>query len=603
MEPASDDQQIIFRAYQGRDLAEAQRRAWAEQPDAFLAGYVSAGQQWDETSRTLTVRYERRAPGHQASPSTRPPADQKAATPPYGQTPMVGRPQLRWADNKPLPRWRIAVGVVIVAALGAGALVAANLEAFDQRPKTVIAAGTDTGPVPRIEPATCRGIRFGTAVLRCGDLVVPEDRDRPNGSRIRLHYAVYPAEGGATEPDPVVYLDGGPGSSPLSDGFPIDPFVQQRDLVVFDQRGTGQSLPSLDCPEIDGVSLDGTESDHALAIRACRDRLRAEGVDRTQYTSAESATDVEDLRTVLGYPAWNLYGISYGTRLALTVMRDHPAGVRSAILDSVYPPSVDGYLEQGANAERAFELLFGACERQPSCARAYPGLRQTFDGAVAVLDRDRPRVRVTPPGGVAAETTLDGDVLIDFVFQNLYRTEVIPTLPRAIVATAGGDHAALTAHLADEEPPRGRPAGSDTESEGVELSVQCAEELPFAQVVPTSGEVSRIARTFGIGSIQGACAMWDVPSAPPLEREAVTSEIPTLLLAGEFDPITPPAWAEAAAKTLSRGHVLTFRGVGHGVLNTSACADGLVSAFLLDPMSPPNGRCMEHLQDIVFVVP
>jgi pimeloyl-ACP methyl ester carboxylesterase len=623
--PDEQQQPIIFRTYRGKDLGEAQQRAWAEQPEAFLAGYFSSGQQWDEAKRTLTVRYERRVPAEQPARKPEPPDDGPVRTPVRGGASDLGgprdhgsaqvslgqpadappsdvRPQVHWVQTRPLARWRIVVTLVIIALLGAGAVAAANLDLFDQRAQTIIAPGTDTGPVPRSEPATCRGVRLGTAMLRCGDLIVPEDRARPDGSRIRLHYAVYPAEGGARQPDPVVYLDGGPGGSPLTDGFPIEPFVQQRDLVVLDQRGTGHSRPTLDCPELEAVALDAVEAAQALAIRDCRDRLVEEGVDRTRYTSAQSAADVEDLRTALGYPAWNLYGISYGTRLALTVMRDHPAGVRSAILDSVYPPNVDGYGEQPVNAERAFELLFAGCARQPTCAAAYPSLRRDFADTVERLDRDQPRVSVAPSGEDATEVALDGDVLIDFVFQNLYSTRAIPRLPQAIAAVADGDYTALTAHLADEDPPRGLLGQSDSKSEGMELSVQCAEELPFpADRLP--GTETRVGRAFGIQAMQRRCATWDVPAAPQVERAAVTSEIPTLLLAGEFDPITPPMWAELAASTLSRGHQLIFPGVGHGVLGSSACADGLVSAFLLAPVSEPDGRCMTNLRAITFEVP
>jgi pimeloyl-ACP methyl ester carboxylesterase len=325
------------------------------------------------------------------------------------------------------------------------------------------------------------------------------------------------------------------------------------------------------------------------------------GVDRAHYTSAENAADVEDLRKALGYPAWNLYGISYGSRLALTVMRDHPGGVRSATLDSVYPPNVDAYADQAPNAERAFEQLFSSCERETTCAASYPGLRQAFQDTVGRLDAERPTIEVDPGDGRSSTVELDGDALIGFVFDTLYDTDAIPGLPAAIMRVSRGDHAVLRPYVLEEDPVVPRRVAFETNevAEGMELSVQCGEEAPFA--APEPGTPSRNARPFGIGTVRGACAIWDVPVAPAIEQEAVTSAIPTLLLAGDFDPITPPAWAESAARTLSRSTVSRSAASDTASSGTSGCADGLVSAFLLTPTTPPSARCTETLPGVTFL--
>ena len=274
------------------------------------------------------------------------------------------------------------IAVVLIGVLAGAAVLARFSDLLDQRlPErmTVIAAGTDTGSAGAIassRPSAGRP-RLGVALPRCGDLIVPEDRTRPNGTRIRIHYAVTRGAGArSAEPCAVVYLDGGPGGSPLSDGFLLEPFIARRDVVVFDQRGTGFSEPSLDCPEIDKLDPGAPSSQRSGAIRDCHVRLVAEGVDLAFYTTAEDAADVEDLRVTLRYPAWNLYGISYGTRLALAVMRDHPAGVRTAVLDSVYPPDVDAYGRPGRECPAVLPAAVpDGCVPEPACAPRFPGLR------------------------------------------------------------------------------------------------------------------------------------------------------------------------------------------------------------------------------------
>ncbi len=142
---------------------------------------------------------------------------------------------------------------------------------------------------------------------------------------------------------------------------------------------------------------------------------------------------MNDLRIALGYAEWNLYGVSYGTRLAQTVMRDFPEGVRSVILDSVYPPQVDGYAEMAVNAERAFNLLFDRCSADSKCNAAYPELKTVFYDTVAQLDANPTTLTlVRPKTGQAYEAVINGDHLITIIFSLLYQTDALPYLPNLI---------------------------------------------------------------------------------------------------------------------------------------------------------------------------
>src|SRR5439155_10553993 len=245
--------------------------------------------------------------------------------------------------------------------------------------------------VPRFESSACPIAVPETekANVRCGYLVVPENRSRKDGRFIRLPVIILKSSSPNLAPDPVFRTLGGPGASSLKivRGRKSSPWLSDRDEIIFEQRGTLYAQPKLDCPEVNGAKVDNTKSsvDPKNAIRreveaakVCHDRLVKEGIDLAAYDSAQSAADIEDVRRVLGYEKWNLYGVSYGSRLMLEVMRDYPAGIRSVVLESVLPPSVN-YDEVGVDgAMRALKVVFANCAADAECAQAYPNLEEVF---------------------------------------------------------------------------------------------------------------------------------------------------------------------------------------------------------------------------------
>ncbi|MBK7895873.1 MAG: alpha/beta fold hydrolase [Anaerolineaceae bacterium] len=222
--------------------------------------------------------------------------------------------------------------------------------------------------------------------IECGFLTVPEDRSSASSPTIELAVAIVAAPDGATAP-PIVYLAGGPGGSGIDDyiadpeGWEM-PFLQNRDLILLDQRGTGFSEPSLDCPEF----AEADEQDNPDAL--CFDRLTSEGINLMAYNTQENAADVEALRQALGIEAWDLLGISYGTRLALEVMRNHPAGIRAVILDSPFPPNADTPVDEVYSFTDALAELVADCERDDSCRENYPDLENVFLDTVQRLNED-----------------------------------------------------------------------------------------------------------------------------------------------------------------------------------------------------------------------
>lgn len=448
----------------------------------------------------------------------------------------------------------------------------------------------------------------------CGYLVVPENRAQLPSRAIRLAVAIFHPAGGATKPDPIFFLHGGPGASVLEliqytfdEAFVPLLETAQRDLIVFDQRGVGRSKPALDCPNVDTLTQDLLDNDldgqpisememsdlPAEAFLSCAATLR-QTVDLTAYHSAAGATDVNDLRLSLGYDQINLWGGSYGTRLALEVMRLHPEGLRSAVLDAVYPPDVDLYAAAPANFDRALTLLFDSCAANPVCSENYPDLRTVFFDTADRLNASPATTTITNVlTGDAHVAVTTGDALLGFVFQVLYETELKFLLPQIIYDVSRDDFDMM-------DRIRGALLAQVTvSSRGAMFSVQCHEEIAFSSPTEFDRVLAQYPDLAGLyeHSILGrlsyrVCEGWGAGQADETADEPVASDIPTLLMVGEFDPITPPAWGRHAAETLPNGYLFEYPGVGHGASVGAACPHGMMLAFLNDPTRAPDGTCI-----------
>ena len=475
----------------------------------------------------------------------------------------------------------------------------------------------DTSPpvttMPRLERAACDfTLPQGqtAATVDCGSVIVQEDRNRSNGRTVRIPFIVLKATDPHPAGDPIVYLHGGPGDPILEliqsfGAGPFAPFQAQRDLVFFDQRGTGRSEPSLDCPEWrDAFSTflaeaQTVEEDAAAlltAMRTCHGRLMADGVNFAAYTSSASAHDLKDLMIALGYREWNVYGGSYGTRLALTAMRDAPQGIRSVGLDSTVPVQENLIATFAANFQRSLDTLFAGCAKDPACNAAFPNLEQTFFDLVDRLNRAPVTLRPkNPMTGEPFTVVVTGDRLLFGIQQALYRRDLIPLLPVVITSAAKGRYSLLTEGIAAVAVP-------STIAWGMNYSIQCGEEAPFITpeilAAATNGvreEVKKVGLAYYTQLTFDVCAFWG--SSPPatIENEPVVSDIPTLVLAGEYDPITPPAYGRLVAQTLSHSSFFELPGFAHGLDLSPGCVNEIVTAFLNDPTQPLDGSCVAAL--------
>jgi pimeloyl-ACP methyl ester carboxylesterase len=450
--------------------------------------------------------------------------------------------------------------------------------------------------------------------VECGWLTVPEDHAKPDGKTIKLAVARFKSDASKPEPDPIVYLHGGPGGSILKSSilsqFDISfgPLLAKRDLILFDQRGIGYSQPALDCPEMVKLAFDTLDQNlnaaqseelNNKALLDCHDRLVKQGVNLDFYNSVQNAADLDALRQALGYEKINLYGISYGTRLALTALRDNPAGIRSVIIDSVYTPQEDLYAGTPANGARAIEALFTACAAESSCNGSFPNLRQTFFDLKAKLDKEPAKFNITLKSGEKKEMLFNGDSLVGLVFQAMYDSSALPLLPRLISDINDGNYdlaAVFEGALLDE---------IDTISNGMHYAVQCNEEVPFDQQSAIDSALKQYPEYAALASqhIIDTCKAYGSKPADPIENQPVSSDVPTLVFSGEFDPITPPAWAEDAAKTLSKSFYFNVPRAGHGSSLSVDCPRSILLSFLDDPSQKPNNDCLAEQAKGKFAVP
>jgi pimeloyl-ACP methyl ester carboxylesterase len=447
--------------------------------------------------------------------------------------------------------------------------------------------------------------------ITCGYLTVPQNRSDPDEINVNLAVAIIHASGVRPRTDPILYLEGGPGGSALADpDYWLESLLHtSRDIILLDQRGTGFSLPSLDCPETDAYTNEEDSGYDSLvaAATACRDRLTLDGVDLSQYNSANSAADVEDLRLALGIDKWNLYGVSYGTRLALTVMRDFPAGVRAVVLDSVYPPNVKGYTEDAANSIAAIEKLVKGCADDEECADAFPNLKQRFYRVVADLNAQPVEV---------GDYNYTGDDLVNFLFNSLYDTSLIPYLPLVIYAASeanydpwvkldeyvNGAEFGLNASAGAKAGQPGQdeePSANDADSQGMFYSVECNESVIFSDYDKAAAMVADYPKSVTEGLLASleetfaVCDIWGAGEAGAVENRAVHSEIPTLVAAGEYDPVTPVRWSKLARRTLPNSFYVEMPRGGHGVTFDDECGQRIVRAFFNRPDKRPSTACME----------
>ena len=382
---------------------------------------------------------------------------------------------------------------------------------------------------------------------------------------------------------PVLHLHGGPGGRAVADRYrwlvPRSQVLEGHDVVLVDQRGGGTSTPSLDCPELDDPATPPGE-----AIQACRYRLDQKGVDRGSVTVGSTAADLVHLRRSLGIDAWHLHGVSSGTRIALELLRIDGSSVASAVLDSPTPPEVDLYDDLPEGVLYALTSMENLCRADATCPGGLVGpLRSILDDLA-----DRP-VAVTIWSGEAS--AYDDARLIRLVADALAAPAGLNVVDGAVALAAEGRLAEAIAALT-EVASTGRSVGDPT-SEGARLSSECADELPFNDADPMlTGDPILDAVARGEVKVRALCAVWQVERSPDIVNWPMVSDVPTLILSGHLDPITPTAWARRLADRLGNAVLVESERWAHAPSMSDPCAAHLVARFL-DGERPLSGfaRC------------
>ncbi len=489
-------------------------------------------------------------------------------------------------------------------------------------PPTVLPSPMPTvAYIPGYEETSCPFEAPSDVKVTCGYAMLPEDRTGDPSKTIRLAVAVFHSTSENPAPDPVMFLQGGPGGEAVqlsADAFDVlvAPFLSDRDYVTFDQRGTGLSEPALKCDELDKVyrqdiygtiSSDTRELVYKNAFLSCNGLLRVSGFNLNSYTTVESAADLKDILNLLGYEKVNLYGASYGTRLALVTMRNHPQIVRSAILDSVVPVEANVLSKYPDSVDSALSRLFDSCAADQKCNSAYPDLEKVFWELVKELDANPITVTTSAyPSGTVTES-VDGSYLMSVVLGSIKTSYFIETAPQTIYRVKGKDYSTLLAAQYS------LPYAFDGINAGLYISMMCHEHALAAtqDELQTSsdrlGVQAHIWRPFygEVDEIYKACQSWGSVGPYLGENDAVASDIPSLVIEGAYDPATPPFFGHQVAAKLPNSYYFEFPNQGHVPTgaDSTGCAMEIAVDFLENPTVEPDRACLNELPAVEFLVP
>jgi pimeloyl-ACP methyl ester carboxylesterase len=448
--------------------------------------------------------------------------------------------------------------------------------------RQAVSTETETGSTSpgQIELVDCQLAAAGLAQrlpARCGSLAVYENRQAGTGRQINLNLALIPANSRDPEPDPLFFLAGGPGQAATESYLLLSPAFerihQKRDIVLVDQRGTGRSNP-LQCKDIPDTQDTEEEIDWRALIRACLEDLEA---DPSLYTTSIAMEDLDQVRAALGYEQINLYGVSYGTRAALTYLRQYPERVRAVILDGVVPQTEILGLNMAPDAQRVLDQLFLRCAAETPCREAFPDLKTDFESLLRELEEEP--VQVTIPDPVTSEPvelTFTPEKLASALRLLTYAPETTALLPLLIhhaAETGNFDRLAAQYRLVTQQL-------DESLSEGMYNSVMCSEDLPFYNLQQAEQAASQTyLRSLSFGETFEICSLWPKGEIPADFKQPVESEAPVLLLSGGLDPVTPPDNAEEAAETLPNSLSLVAAGQGHNVIYRG-CLPRIASDFI-----------------------
>jgi len=434
--------------------------------------------------------------------------------------------------------------------------------------------------------------------LLSGSFPVFENREAKTGRIINLHIVVLPALHPDSAGTPIFYFEGGPGVAATKDAGiftdPSIPYHMYHDIVLIDIRGTGNSNP-LNCAILQtkqGLKDQFTDMYPVRSVKACYDSL-SKFADLTQYTTTHVVEDIEDIRKWLGYGKINICGLSYGTRVALVYMKKFPTAIESCILWSPLPTYARMPLYHARFAQNSLDKVFDDCAHDSACHYSFPNIKDEFDRLLKKGKRSPFVFENTDAGGKKESLSIPWHAFETKLRTLLYTPAGIRQIPYII-------HQAYLANLLPfvEQFPKGVDT-NNLIAEGLYLCITCSEDVPFIQ----PGEVDSLINGTFVGSYRidqqtAACGQWARGKIPEDFFAPVVSNIPTLILSGEFDPITPTSMAKEIASHLPSATLVILPQMSHMFdgLSHTECFDDICLSFINNPHQPLDLNCIKSMQ-------
>ncbi|MDH3439275.1 MAG: alpha/beta hydrolase [Gammaproteobacteria bacterium] len=466
------------------------------------------------------------------------------------------------------------------------------------------AAAQVEGIAPALPLEDCRiraGEGFPGIKARCGTFERLEDPSNPDSPTLALRVAVVPALSLEPEPDPFVPIAGGPGQSTVefyaSVYSAFEDVRRSRDIVLLDQRGTGESAP-LRC-EVDEDIIEGRYS-REQTIEETAKCLEALPHDPRFFTTSVAVQDLEALRQALGYSQFNVYGISYGSRVAQHFLRRYPQSTRTVIIDGVAAPQIALGPAIAIESQNALDVVFGRCVEDAACNDRFPDLAARFDTLRNALAAEPVTVSMPDPLTGKLEDVQFSDVEMSGALRLLlYHSSTIALIPMLVNEATEGNLQPLAAQwqmVASNM--------SDAINLGMHNAVICTEDAPYFD--RENIDLDQLEATYmgplQVDALEAMCSIWPTGVLDADFKEPVTSDLPVLLLSGEADPITPPAYADLAAVDLGNALHLTGKRQGHG-LAPRGCTPGIIGDFVeTASVDGLDVDCLERLHAMPFFV-
>lgn len=474
---------------------------------------------------------------------------------------------------------------------------------------------------PRLETVPCWFDVGSEMKLRCLKMHVAQTRGAKPSRAVEFPVVILQTQSEHRYKDAVLIPGGGgPGSAIGLTQHGVERLWRSsdwmleggRDVVLMDPRGVGLAQPNLACHEF-GVLVPQLWSQYhtsteelAVTLQAyqrCKERLEHENIDLNAFHTDATAIDIEELRRLLEIEQWNIYGTSYGANVALVVAQRYPQRVRSLILDSFQPPDARFFDDYTQTVSTAFEQLFEQCRITTDCARDYPDLKQVLVKLIAQADTKPLQLVVAHPYTLEPfPVVVSGTGLLSLIRSALYNEDDIAGLPEIILALSRGS-TDLLAPLVREGL---RDDLDQTYSDGVHLSANCREEVPFNDMPAAMRQANNhpYARDLILSVLeyyQAVCQLWDVVPAITESVHPAKIDIPALVLSGTLDPVTPAKWSAQSRGRFSPLYRHEFTGVAHDVIAATYCAAIVAARFLDDPKRDPLGHsCLKEDRRIRF---